>query len=163
MIGSSSVRLGDVSRDGGGARTLDEQTAGSGIRTSGNAMPVALERHHGKVKATCPRSPPSPMTPDHLVAVVVNPDASHSFAAPDGDGHGAHGPRDRGGSFGSAVRPRVAARAGRFGHSRRHNRSGRDRSSYRSALERGNGHTERNGLAFRPRRRAPEVDEVYNE
>src|SRR5580693_2234102 len=79
------------------------------------------------------------------------------------DGHGAHGQRDRGGSFGSAVRPRVAARAGRFGHSRRHNRSGRDRSSYRSALERGNGHTERNGLAFRPRRRAPDVDEVYNE
>jgi hypothetical protein len=85
------------------------------------------------------------------------------IAAPDGDGHGAHGQRDRGGSFGSAVRPRVAARAGRFGHSRRHNRSGRDRSSYRSALERGNGHAERNGLAFRPRRRAPDVDEVYNE
>ena len=57
---------------------------------------------------------------------------------------------------------RLVALSGRA-LSRRHNRSGRDRSSYRSALERGNGHTERNGLAFRPRRRAPEVDEVYNE
>ena len=112
MIGSSSVRLGDVSRDGGGARTHDEQTAGSGIRTSGRCDAGRLERRQGKVKATCLRSPPSPMTPDHPVAVVVNPDASHSFAARDSDGHAAHGQRDRGGSFGSAVRPRVAARAG---------------------------------------------------
>ena len=293
------VVLGEVGRrfegPGGGARTLDEQTAGSGIRTSGSAMPIALRQ--GKVKVRL-LSPPSPVTPDHPVAVVVNPDASRSFAGRDSDGPVPHGPRDRGGSSGSADRRRVgvisgllrtaagtidltavaaaankhlrsttdtheqpgrrrhrrglahawttiamlgimprhacsarcgarrrfgtwrfrsapclpirqvvnaqlcarstsshlrrtptcgyvdnasalptdpqdqktkvsvnliAARAGRFGHSRQHNRSGRDRSSYRSALEHGNGHTERNGLAFRPRRRAPDVDEVYNE
>jgi hypothetical protein len=91
-------------------------------------MPIALRQ--GKVKVRL-LSPSSPVTPDHPVAVVVNPDASHSFAAPDSDGHAAHGKRDHGGSFGSAVRPRAVPRAGRFGHSRRYNRSGRDRSSCR--------------------------------
>jgi hypothetical protein len=126
------VVLGEVGRrfeePGGGARTLDEQTASSGIRTSGSAMPIALRQ--GKVKVRLP-SPPSPAARDHPVAAVVNPDASHSFAAPDSDGHAAHGPRGHGGSFGSVVRPRAAARAGRSGHSRRHNRSGRDRNSCR--------------------------------
>jgi hypothetical protein len=65
MIGSSSVRLGDVSRDGVGARTLDEQTAGSGIRTNGNATPVALERRHGKMKGDLP-------------AVTAEPDETRS-------------------------------------------------------------------------------------
>jgi hypothetical protein len=123
-------------------------------------MPIALRQ--GKVKVRLP-SPPSPAAPDHPVAAVVNPDASHSFAAPDSDGHAAHGPRGHGGSFGSVVRPRAAARAGRSGHSRRHNRFGRDRSSCRSALECGNGHTERNGLGWRRSRQAADMDEAGNE
>jgi hypothetical protein len=105
-------------------------------------MPIALRQ--GKVKVRLP-SPPSPVTPDHPVPVVVNPDASHSFAAPDNDGHAAHGQRDHGGSPDSAVRPRAAPRAGRWGHSRRHNRSGRDRSSCRPVPERGNERTETGG------------------
>jgi hypothetical protein len=131
--GHDQVVLGEVGFEepSGGARTHDEQTAGSDIRTSGSAMRIALEKRQGKVKVTCLRSPPSPVTANHPVAVAVNLDASHSFAARDSDAHARHGRGGRGGSFGSAVRPRVAARAAPVRHSRRHNRSDRDRSSYR--------------------------------
>jgi hypothetical protein len=67
------VVLGEVGRrfEGpGGARNSDEQTASSGIRTSGSAMPIALRQ--GKVKVRLP-SPPSLAAPDHPVAAVVNP------------------------------------------------------------------------------------------
>src|SRR5215831_7875558 len=120
MIGSSSVRLGDVSRDPAAAQEpLDEQAASSGIRTSGSAMPIALRQ--GKVKVRLP-SPPSPVTPDHPVAMVVNPDASHSFAVPDSDGPVPHEPGARGGSSGSADRRLAGRDIGPPAHSRRHNR-----------------------------------------
>ena len=126
------VVLGEVERrfegPNGGARTLDGQTASSGIRTSGSAMSIALRQ--GKMKVRLP-SLPSPVTPNHPAAVAVNPDASHSFAAPDSYGHARHERRGRGGLLGSAVRPRVAFRAAPVRHSHQHNRSGRDRSSCR--------------------------------
>jgi hypothetical protein len=123
------VVLGEVGRrfEGpGGARTLDEQTASSGIRTSGSAMSIALRQ--GKVKVRL-LSPPSPATPNHPVAVVVNPDASRCFAGRASDGPVPHGPGARGGSSGSADRRHAGRDIGPPAHSRRHNRSDRGRSS----------------------------------
>jgi hypothetical protein len=94
--------------------------------TNGSAMSIALRQ--GKVKVRL-LSPPSPVTPNHLVAVVVNPDASRSFAGCASDGPVPHGPGARGGSSGSADRRRAGRNIGPPAHSRRHNRSDRGRSS----------------------------------
>jgi hypothetical protein len=124
------VVLGEVGRrfegPGGGARTLDEQTASSGIRTSGSAMPIALRQE--KVKVRLP-SPPSPVAPNHPAAVVVNPDASRCFAERASDVPVPHGPGARGGWSGSADRRHAGRDIGPPAHSRRHNRSDRGRSS----------------------------------
>src|SRR3984893_10273716 len=124
------VVLGEVGRrfegPGGGARTLDEQTASSGIGTSGSAMSIALRQGKLKVRLL---SPPSPVAPNHPVAVVVNPDASRSFAGRASDGPVPHGPSARGGSSGSVDRRHAGRDIGPPEHSRRHNRSDRGRSS----------------------------------
>src|SRR5258708_15942107 len=111
-------------------------------------MSIALNQ--GKMKFRLP-SPPSPVTPNHPAAVAVNPDASHSFAAPDSYGHARHERRGRGGSFGSAVRPRVAPRAPPVRHSRQHNRSGPDPSHLTLPLQHRNRPTTTNRPPFPPR------------
>jgi hypothetical protein len=127
MIGGVLGEVGRrFERPGGGARTLDEQTASSGIGTNGSAMSIALRQ--GKVKVRL-LSPPSPVTPNHLVAVAVNPDASRSFAGYASDGPVPRGPGARGGSSGSADRRRAGRNIGPPAHSRRHNRSDRRRST----------------------------------
>jgi hypothetical protein len=87
-------------------------------------MSIALRQ--GKVRLL---SPPSPATPNHPVAVVVNSDASRSFAGRASDGPVPHGPGAHGGSSGSADRRHAGRDIEPPAHSRRHNRSDRGRSS----------------------------------
>ena len=91
-----------------------------------------------------------------------NPDASRSFAGRASDAPEPRGLADRDGSSGSADRPRAGRDIAPPVHIRRRNRSGRGRSSCRSAPERGNAHTRTAGLALPPAQARPHMDGVGN-
>jgi hypothetical protein len=139
---------GHRSRPAGGgvgircARAADSDTHTSGsARARGRDLGIAPQRHAPTPQPTCSWSPPCPPTHHHPAAAVGNPDASRSFAGRDSGRHARHGARARGGSSGSADQRHVALGAGPPGHRSPRSRSGRDRSSCRSAPEPGSART----------------------
>jgi hypothetical protein len=75
--------------------------------------------------------PLGPLTANHPVALVVNPDASRFFAVAGNGGLATHGRCDRGGSFDSVGPRRVVPDAALPAHSHRRSKSGHDRNNCR--------------------------------
>jgi hypothetical protein len=151
-----------------GAGTRCGHGVGSDSRTSGSAttrgrdLGIAWHCHTVMPQPVGSHPPPRPSQQHHPPAAAGNPDASRSFAGPASDAPVPHGPADRDGSSGSADRPRAGRDISPPVHSRRRNRSGRGRSSCRSAPERGNAHTRTAGPAFPPAQARPHMDGVGN-
>ena len=96
----------------------------------------------GKLTVACLRSPPRSPSPNHPRDVAGNPDASRCFAGRDSDRPAPHGSLDRGGSPGSAARPRAGRRAAPSVNSLARSKSGHGRSGCRPAPELGSARTE---------------------
>jgi hypothetical protein len=137
---------------------------GRDIRTSGSA--TTRGRDLGRHCTVTPQpvgshTPPHPPPQHHPPAVAGNPDASRSFAERVSDAPVPRGPADRAGS-GSVDRRRAERDIAPPVHSRQRNRSARDRSSCRSAPERGNAHTRTAWPALPPAQARPPMDGVGN-
>jgi hypothetical protein len=153
----SSARPDDGSNRCAVAGTHGERTAGSDIRTSGRTSSpsdeeaMASQRHRGKLTVACLRSPPRSPSPNHPRDVAGNPDASRCFVGRDSDRPAPHGSPDRGGSSGSAARPRAGRRAAPSVHNLVRSKSGRDHSGCRPAPEPCSARTKTAGPSSPPR------------
>jgi hypothetical protein len=108
------------------------------------------------------RSPPRSPSPNHPRDVAGNPDASRCFVGRDSDRPAPHGSPDRGGSPGSAARPRAGPRAAPSVNSLARSKSGRGRSGCRPAPELGSARTETVGQSSPPRATA-HMDAIGND
>ena len=112
---------------------------------------MASQRHRGKLTVACLRSPPRSPSPNHPRDVAGNPDASRCFVGRDSDRPAPHGSPDRGGSSGSAARPRAGRRAAPSVHNLVRSKSGRDHSGCRPAPEPCSARTKTAGPSSPPR------------
>ena len=106
---------------------------------------MVSQHHRGKLTAAYLQSPPRSPSPNHPRDVAGNPDASRCFVGRDSDRPAPHGSPDRGGSSGSAARPRAGRRVALSVHSLARSKSGRDHSGCRPAPELGSARTETAG------------------
>jgi len=146
-------------RDGRDAGNRCAPTADNDVRTNGSMSEVRPGPGRARQWLALPsltdgpRPPPHRLTQDHPEA-AVNPDASHSFAGRASARSASRGSRDHESLPGSAGRPHAARRVGPPAHSRRHSKSARGRSSYRSAPASGSARTGTGGQAC-PRLKPP--------
>jgi hypothetical protein len=116
----------------------------------------------GKLTVACLRSPPRSPSPNHPCDVAGNPDASRCFVGRDSDRPAPHGSLDRGGSPGSAARPRAGRRAAPSVNNLVRSKSGHGRSGCRPAPELGSARTETVGQSSPPRATA-HMDAIGND
>ena len=110
----------------------------------------------------CLRSPPRSPSPNHPRDVAGNPDASRCFVGRDSDRPAPHGSPDRGGSPGSAARPRAGPRAAPSVNNLARSKSGHGRSGCRPAPELGSARTETVGQSSPPQATA-HMDAIGND
>jgi hypothetical protein len=116
----------------------------------------------GKLTVACLRSPPRSPSPNHPRDVAGNPDASRCFVGRDSDRPAPHGSPDRGGSPGSAARPRAGPRAAPSVNNLARSKSGHGRSGCRPAPEPGSARTETVGQSSPPQATA-HMDAIGND